>query len=155
MRLRGCLLFGLLTLALVAPAAPQEQPAEKKAASRTLKVKLSYKGSGAVDSTHRIFVFLFDSPDFMQGSTGPFARTSVSVKDDTVVFADVAKSPVYVVAAFDPAGNYDGQAGPPPAGASMAIYSKHPGMPEPEPVKIDPGQTLQIEMTFDDSMKMP
>ena len=35
-------------------------------ASRTLKVKLNYSGPGTVDEKHRIFVFVFDSPDFVR-----------------------------------------------------------------------------------------
>lgn len=156
MKLCGCLAFGLLTLALVAPAAQQEKPAEKtekKAAPRVLKVKLNYTGSGAVDSKHPIFVFLFDTPDFAQGSAMPVGSLTASAKDETVVFSDLAQSPVYVVTAYDPAGNYDGQSGPPPPGSSMGMYFKTSGTPEP--VKIEPGETAQIELAFDDSVKMP
>ena len=52
MRLHGRLVFGLLTLALLAPAAQQEKPAEKKVAPRALKLKLNYTGGGQVDSGH-------------------------------------------------------------------------------------------------------
>jgi hypothetical protein len=124
MRLHGCLVFGLLILALVAPAAQQEKPAEKKVAPRALKLKLNYTGSGQVDSKHRIIVFLFDSSDFVQGGdTMPFASMSASAKDETVAFSDVAQSPVYVVAAYDPAGSYDGQSGPQPVTVKRAAVS--------------------------------
>jgi hypothetical protein len=152
MKLAYCLAFGLLTTALLAPAA-QEKPADRKEAPRTLKVKLNYTGSGQVDSKHPIFFFVFDSPDFAQGSVMPVASMSAKAKDETVVFNDLAQSPVYVVAAYDPSGNYDGQSGPPPSGSSMGMYSKTPGTAEP--VKIEPGQTVQIELTFDDTVKMP
>ena len=156
MKLCGCLVFGLLTLALVAPAAQQEKPAEKtekQAAPRVLKVKLYYTGSGPVDSKHPILVFLFDTPDFAKGSAMPVGALSASAKDETVVFSDLAQSPVYVVTAYDPAGNYDGQSGPPPTGSSLGMYFKTPGTPEP--VKIEPGESARIELTFDDSVKMP
>jgi len=156
MKLCACLVSGLLTLALIAPAAQQEKPAEKtekQAAPRVLKVKLNYTGSGQVDSKHPIFVFLFDTPDFAQGGAMPVGSLSASAKNETVVFSNLAQSPVYVVTAYDPAGNYDGQSGPPPAGSSMGMYFKTPG--SPEPVKIDPGETAQIELPFDDSVKMP
>jgi hypothetical protein len=152
MKLAYCLAFGLLTTAILAPAA-QEKPAEKKVATRTLKVKLNYTGSGQVDDKHRIFLFVFDSPDFVQGNVMPIGAASASAKDETVVFSDLTQSPVYVVATYDPAGNYDGQSGPPPSGSSMGMYMKTPGTPEP--VKIEPGETVQIEMIFDDSFKMP
>jgi len=35
----------------------------------------------------------------------------------------------------------------------MGAYAKTPGTPEP--VKIDPGKTAEITVTFDDSFKMP
>ncbi|MBZ5584168.1 MAG: hypothetical protein LAQ30_18540 [Acidobacteriia bacterium] len=60
---------------------------------------------------------------------------------------------VYVVAAYDPTGAYDGASGPPPSGSSMGIYSKQPG--QPAPVKLEPGKAQQIEVAFDDSNKMP
>ncbi|MGD0578014.1 MAG: hypothetical protein ABSC08_03710 [Bryobacteraceae bacterium] len=150
MRFYGCLVLGLLALA--APAVQQEKPAEKKAEPRVLKVKLHYTGSGQVDSKHPIFLFLFDSPDFVQGNVMPIGAASASAKDETVIFSDVAQSPVYVVTAYDPQGNYDGQSGPPPTGSSMGMYFKTPGTPEP--VKIEPGQSVQIELAFDDSVKM-
>ena len=152
MKFVSSLVLGLLALTLAAPAAPQEKPAEKKAESRVLKVKLNYTGSSAVDAKHPIYVFLFDSPDFMQGNGMPIAAASATAKDETVTFDDLQTSPVYVVAAFDPEGKYDGQSGPPPAGSSMGMYFKEPG--KPEPVKIDPGQTVQIDLPFDDSFKM-
>ena len=70
-----------------------------------------------------------------------------------MTFADLTAATVYVVAAYDPAGNYDGQSGPPPSGSSMGMYSKTPGTAEP--IKIDPGQTVTVELAFDDSFKMP
>jgi hypothetical protein len=33
------------------------------------------------------------------------------------------------------------------------MYSKTPGTPEP--IKIDPGKTVEIELAFDDTAKMP
>lgn len=153
MKLHCYLVLGLLTLALVAPAAQQEKSAEKKTEPRTLKVKLNYTGSGPVDSKHRIFLFVFDSPDFVQGNVMPLDSKPASTKDETVVFSGLTASPVYVVAAYDPTGDYDGQSGPPPSGSPMGMYSKTPGAPEP--VKIEPGETVQVDLSFDDSYKMP
>lgn len=146
-------MLGLLTLALVAPAAQQVKSAEKKAEPRTLKVTLNYTGGGPVDSKHRIFLFVFDSPDFVQGNVMPLDSKPASAKDETVAFSGLTASPVYIVAAYDQAGDYDGQSGPPPSGSPMAMYSKTPGVPAP--VKIEPGKTVQIDLSFDDSYKMP
>ncbi len=152
MRKFCCLTAGMLVLALMPLAAQQPKP-EEKAAPRTLKIKLNYTGAGTVDSKHPIIVFLFDSPDFVQGSVMPFATQSAQAKDATLTFPDLTASPVYAVAVFDPTGGYDGQSGPPPSRSSMGMYGKTPGTPEP--IKIDPGKTVEIELAFDDTAKMP
>jgi len=144
-----CLAASLLILAF----AYQSARAQEKAATRTLKIKLHYTGSGTVDDKHKIFVFIFDSPDFTQGNAMPVGEQTAAGKDETVTFTDIAKSPVYAVAAYDPTGGYDGQSGPPPSGSSLGMYTKQP--PQPEPINIDEGKTVQVELPFDDSTKMP
>jgi hypothetical protein len=105
-----------------------------------------------VDENHKIFVFLFDSPDFVQGDAIPFASQSATAKDQTVRFSNLSAPTVYVVAAFDPKGAYDGMSGPPPSGSSLGIYSKETG--KPASVNLEPGKTAGIELAFDDSTKM-
>jgi hypothetical protein len=144
-----CLLFGLAALGTL-PA--QDKPPEKAPGPRTLKVKLNYTGSGRADDKHKIVVFLFDSPEFMQGNAMPVGSQSTPSKNGSVTFSDVASSPVYLTAVFDPAGQYDGMSAP-PSGASLGLYSKTPGTPEP--IKIDPGETIEVELVFDDTAKMP
>lgn len=148
-----CVGLGALAVVLLAAASEQEKTEDKAKTSRTLKVKLNYTGTGKVDDKHQIFVFLFDSPDFMQGTVMPFAMKPASAKDETVTLAEIAVSPVYVTTVYDPNGAYDGQSGPPPSGSSMGMYSKTPGTPEP--VTMEPGKTAAIELPFDDSAKMP
>ena len=126
---------------------------EKASSSRTLKVKLHYTGAGTVDEKHLIRVFLFDSPDFVNGNAMPFNMQSGDSKDATVTFADTGKSPVYVAVVFDPSGGYDGQSGPPPSGSSLGVYTKAP--PTPSPANIDEGKTVEVEVPFDDTAKMP
>jgi hypothetical protein len=151
--------FALTVFALTAGlpgAKAQDKPADKApdkaAAPRTLKVKLSYTGAGTVDEKHKILVFLFDSPDFIQGSVMPFSMKSAQAKDETVTFGDIDKSPVYVATVYDPAGAYDGQS-PPPSGSSVGMYGTPPD--KPEGVKIDEGKTAEIALHFDDTGKMP
>jgi hypothetical protein len=142
----------MLVLALLPLAAQQPKP-EEKAAPRTLKIKLKYTGAGTVDAKHPIIIFLFDSPDFTSGGIMPMASQSGQAKDATVTFPDLTTSPVYAVAVFDPTGGYDGQSGPPPSGSSMGMYGKTPGTPDP--IKIEPGKTTEVELAFDDTAKMP
>jgi hypothetical protein len=143
MRLHLSLAATIVTLAVLANA--QSKP------DRTLQVKLNYTGSGKVDQNHKIFVFLFDSPDFLGGAI-PFASESATAKDGTITFSNLTASTVYVAAAFDPKGEYDGMMGPPPPGSSMGMYSKEAG--KPAAVNLEPGKTEHIELAFDDSAKM-
>jgi hypothetical protein len=144
MRLYRSLAVSLVALALLANA--QTKP------DRTLEVKLNYSGAGKVDQNHKIFVFLFDSPDFMQGNAMPIGNQSATAKDQTVTFSGLSAVTIYAVAAFDPKGEYDGMSGPPPAGASLGMYSKDPGMPAP--VNLEAGKTAHIDLAFDDTAKM-
>ena len=132
------------------PAVAQGKPA----APRTLKVNLNYTGAGPVDNEHRIFVFLFDRPEFVHaGPVEPVARLAGISKDAVVTFPDTGMSPVYVGTAYDPAGRYSGQSGPPPPGASLGMYSRRCGVPAA--VKIAPGKVSEIRLTFDDTSQMP
>jgi hypothetical protein len=121
---------------------------------RTLKVVLNYTGNGKVDAGHKIFVFVFDTPDFAQpgSDSPPIASQTATARDETITVGNLTVSPVYLVAAFDPSGGYDGMSGPPPPGASIGLYGKEPGTPSP--VSIDAGKTAQIELGFDDTVKI-
>jgi len=145
------LVFAVLGCAVAQDKAPEKAP-EKAPAPRTLKVKLNYTGAGTVDEKHKIFLFLFDTPDFTQGNAMPIGFQQAAAKDVTVAFEGLASSPVFVTAAYDPSGQYEGMSAP-PSGASMGMYSKTPGTPEP--IKIEPGETVTVELAFDDSFKMP
>jgi len=134
---------------IVSPSVGLSQGA--KAGSK-LQVHVSYSGKGTIDEKHKIYVALWDSPDFVKSdSMVPFAVQPVSSKDTVVTFEDVQKTPVYVSAAYDPNGQWDAQS-PPPDGSSLGLYSKTPG--KPEPVGLKPGETVKIELAFDDSVKM-
>ncbi len=146
---KSLLTLGCLGVALLAIA---QEPKSAPAATRTLKVKLSYTGTGTVDEKHQIIVFLFDTPDFVQGNGIPIGTKSAKAKNETVSFTDITTSPVYIVATYDPSGGYDGASGPPPSGSSIGL---HASSGQPDPIKIEPGKTVEIELTFDDTIKMP
>jgi hypothetical protein len=143
----------LAILALAALAQAADPPKAEEKAPGTLKVKLNYTGAGKVDDKHKIFIFVFDSPNFSTDGSMPIGGGAASAKDGTVELASLSKSPVFVVAAYDPKGEYDGMSGPPPSGASVAMYGKTPGTADP--IKIEPKQTVQVDMPFDDTAKMP
>jgi hypothetical protein len=144
------LALATLLVGTLVRASNQDKPETK---TRTLNVKLSYSGSGTVDEKHKVFVFVFDSPEFITGGAFPIASGSSVTKDGTVAFPNLAATPVYVACAYDPTGGYDGESGPPPTGTSMGLYMKTPG--KPEPVEIEAGKTATIELAFDDATKMP
>jgi hypothetical protein len=89
----------------------------------------------------------------VKGDVMPIAGKSGSAKDETVTIPDLGASPVYVVAAYDSTGAYDGQSGPPPSGASLGLIADAQG--QPQGIKIEPGKTAEVELKFDDSIKMP
>ena len=132
-------------------SAPRIVVCQGSNAGSKLQVKLNYSGTGTVDEKHKIYVVLWDSPDFVKSELIPFAIQPASSKDGVVTFEDVKKMPVYVSAAYDPNGQWNAQS-PPPDGSSLGLYSKTPG--QPEPVDLKPGKTTTIELAFDDSVKM-
>jgi hypothetical protein len=120
----------------------------------TLQVHVSYAGSGTVDDAHKLYVALWDTPDFVKDASGtmPIALKFVTAKSGVVEFADLDKNPVYVSMAFDPTGKWDAQSEL-PSGTSLGLYSTEPGVPAP--VQLGQGKTTKIEATLDDSYKKP
>jgi hypothetical protein len=152
MKNRRLLILGVLAAVCSLTFAGAAQ-AQEKTAGRTLTIKLKYTGSGTVDDKHLIQLFLWDSADFTTGGAMPFVMKNSASKNGTVTVSDLDKSPVFVSVAYDPQGGYNEVTGPPPSGSSLGMYAKTPGTPEP--VKIQPGETAEIELEFDDSFKMP
>src|ERR1700735_4301133 len=71
----------------------------------TLQVHVTYTGSGTLDDAHKLYVSLWDPPDFAkEGASGvtPIALKFVTAKSAVAEFADLDKSPVYVGMIFDP-----------------------------------------------------
>jgi hypothetical protein len=164
----------LILLTLIAALAPLvlaggQASAKPEASRRTLKVKLNYTGVGVVDDKHRIYVILADAnpytsstlidatsqptpPAAQAGVAHMFARQDAAGKDKTVVFRELSVSPVYVVAFFDKDGTSNGNlesASHVPMGAFGTLPDKL------EPVKIEPGKTVQVVLAFDDSKTTP
>ena len=65
----------------------------------TPEVHVNYTGSGSVDQTHKIYIVLWDSPEFVKlgvNDSKPIAVMPLTSKSGTVTFKDVEKNPVYV-----------------------------------------------------------
>jgi len=120
---------------------------------RGLKVKVTYTGPGAVDDQHRIHVSVFDTSYIGHAGDAPLATGALAANSETASFADLKKSPVYVFAFFDKAGGYNPASGSYPSGAPAALYGATPGAADP--IAIEEGQTVEIQLSFDDSITMP
>ena len=116
-----------------------------------LEVHVKYSGTGTVDDKHKIYVALWDSPEFANKDMVPSAVQATSSKNGTVTYEHVTKTQVYVSAAYDPSGQWDAQSAP-PEGSSLGLYNKTPGTPAR--IDLKPGKKTAIEVAFDDSVKM-
>jgi hypothetical protein len=136
----------LLTVAaLGASAAGAVLP---QATAADISVTVTYTGKGTVDDTHPVWVFLFDTPEIGPGAV-PIARQAVKKSGAAATFKGISTDPVYIAVAYDEKGGYDGNAGPPPAGAPVSIYSTD-GKGTPAPVK----PAAKVKLLFDDSQRM-
>jgi len=121
-------------------------PADSQDSS--VRVIVKYTGKGPVDETHRVWLWLFDTPDIGPGSM-PIAELSVGKNGDTATFDSVGAAKVWIAAAYDVHGTMSGSA-PPPSGTPIGIYASSTGAPE----GVKPGDKAAI-LTFDDSQRMP
>jgi hypothetical protein len=144
------IMFAALMISGLLLTFSQPLVAQSAADLSTLKVKLTYKGKGEVDSTHGIHAYLFDSPDFASGAmVMPINMNSVWKNGDVLTFPSLSADAVYLTVAY---GDYDVMMGPPPTGTPVAMYEV--GQPTPTPIKLD-RETVEIEVVFDDTFSMP
>ncbi len=117
-------------------------------AAGPVKVTVNYTGKGTVDPSHRVWVWLFDTPEIGPGAM-PIDQVSVGKNGEVAVF-DVSGSRVWIAVAFDEKGVMTGNE-PPPSGTPIGIYSSATGAPE----AVAPGAAGAVTVTFDDSLRMP
>jgi hypothetical protein len=150
LRLRFWLVFGFSLPLLVFLALTITDSASARAGG-TLEVKLTYTGAGEVDQNHKIWVYLFDNPDIGTGSM-PFQVASVSSQEQVLTLSGIIQSPVYLAAIFDSNGYYDGMS-PPASGCPVTLYGIETGAAAP--INITEDETTKIDVTFDDSIRIP
>jgi hypothetical protein len=137
--------FFALTAALLAATALTLAQSD-----RTIQVEVTYTGSGTVNASHKIYVALWRSQNApMSASETPVDVQSLASKTGTVTFKNVQTVPAFVTTAYDPTGKWDAQSEP-PAGSSLGMYGKPPNA---DPIKVEPGKTTKIKLTFGDSDK--
>ena len=145
----------VLTLAIAALLVNLAQPASLNAeslaasvAAGTVKVTVHYKGKGTVDASHKLWVWVFDTPDIGPGSI-PIGEMSLDKNGATATF-DAPADKVWIAVAYDQSGTMTGQA-PPPSGTPIGIYASATGAPE----AVATGGKTPVVVTFDESQRMP
>jgi hypothetical protein len=118
-------------------------------AAGTVKVTLNYKGKGTVDGSHRVWVWLFTSPDIGPNAM-PIAELTVDSNGGVATFEGISAERVWIAAAFDEQGTMNGNA-PPPSGTPVGVYIGADGVPK----GVVPGDASTVVLTFDDSFRMP
>jgi hypothetical protein len=144
---RGLAVAMLLTLGAGVPAALDARGSHGAAGS--VKVTVNYSGKGDVNDSHRLWVWLFDSPNIGAGSI-PIDEMSLDTNGGTATFDAVAAGEVWIAVAYDVNGNFGGSA-PPPSGSPVATY----GMAKGAPASVTPGEKGAVTFTFGDSVRMP
>ena len=147
----------VLTMAFVALLAASVQPnASLNAAplttavtAGTVKVTIHYKGKGKVDTSHKLWVWVFDSPNIGAGSM-PIGQVSLDKNDAEAVFDGITVGKAYIAVAFDETGAMMGDA-PPPTGTPIGVLMGSDGAPS----AVTPDGTAPVALTFDDSLRMP
>jgi hypothetical protein len=117
-------------------------------AAGTVKVSVNYKGKGTVDAKHRIWVWLFDTPDIGPGSM-PIAESSIDANGTAATFDGIDAARVWIAVAFDESGTMAGNA-PPPSGSPVGVLLGADRAPQ----SVVPGADAVV-LTFDDSQRMP
>jgi hypothetical protein len=143
-----------LTTAVAASASSRRSTERAKAdgarlAAGSVRVTIDYKGKGTVDSSHRVFVWLFNSPDIGPGSI-PVAELTVDKNGGTATFEGVVDERVWIAVAYDERGVMTGAA-PPPSGTPVGLYVGNDGAPR----AVVPADSTAAVVTFDDSIRMP
>jgi len=138
---RAVLGFAVLAMAVLAAPAAMAQD------SGALKVTVRYTGPGTVDATHELYIWVFDTPVIDENSV-PLAADVLTRNGATASFTGLPKQ-VYLVAAFDERGDYDGSAAP-PSGTPITLYGAN-GVADPVPT----GDDAAVTVTFDDTVRMP
>jgi hypothetical protein len=139
----------VLTAALSPAGRLNAAPTDLAVIAGTVKVTVNYKGKGKVDPAHKLWVYLFDSPNIGAGSI-PIGQLALEKNGADAVFEDIAGEQVYVAVAFDEHGTMMGD-GPPPTGSPIGILSGANGAPSP----VTPGAKTGAVLNFDDTVRMP
>lgn len=138
-----------LCIGTVGPlAAHTNVPLDASVNAGAVKVTVTYKGKGTVDTSHKLWVWIFDTPDIGAGSQ-PLDQIALDKNGAVAEFANVAAGQVWIAVAFDEHGVMTGNE-PPPSGTPISVHIEN-GAPSP----VTPGEKAAVTITFDDTLRMP
>lgn len=138
-----------LLVNLVQPAASLNAAPLAASIAGTVKVTVHYKGKGTVDASHKVWVWVFDTPNIGAGSM-PLDQIALDKNGAEAVFEGVAADKVWIAVAFDETGAMQGDA-PPPPGTPIGVLLGKDGAP----AAVVSGSKDAVVLTFDDSQRMP
>lgn len=144
---RGVALAALLAVGMMWSSMTARAAAD---AAGAVRVTVKYTGKGDVDGSHRLWVWVFDSPNIGAGSM-PIGETSIDTNGGVAVFDGIDASQVWIAVAYDVHGGFAGMA-PPPSGSPASTYGIAAGG---APAPVTPGEKGAVTITFDDTFKMP
>jgi hypothetical protein len=140
----------LLTAVFIHPGGRlNAAPPIAQVAAGTVTVTVTYKGKGTVDASHKLWVYLFDTPNIGAGVM-PLGQIALDKNGANAVFHNVSGDKVYVAVAFDESGAMMGDA-PPPGGSPIGILMGSDGAPS----AVTPGAKTGAVLNFDDTIRMP
>jgi hypothetical protein len=138
-----------VTLYAATGTAPVSAVAADGASAGAVTVTVKYTGQGAVDDTHRIWIWLFDTPDIGPGSM-PIREAFVSKNGGSTTIEGLGEGKVWIAVGYDQRGGSMGNA-PPASGSPVGIHADTDGRPVP----VVTGDKAAAVVTFDDSVRMP
>ena len=118
------------------------------AQGRTLKVTVNYTGNGEVSATNAVFISVWTSPP-VGDTTAPLALEVVQENGATVMFENLTASPVYLVAFYDTQGDGMVASGMPFGNYGADAYGA------PSAIVVGDSQTVEVELSFDDTLRIP
>lgn len=136
-----------LVTAGMAPVAATSRAA--MASSGAVRITVHYKGQGAVDARHKIWIWVFDTPDI--GPTAmPIREESLAVNGGSITVEGLSPDRVWIAVGYDERGDSTGNT-PPASGSPIGIYSTGGG----SPTAIATADRAEAVVAFDDSLRMP
>ena len=117
----------------------------------TLEVTVNYTGPGEVDADHALFLVIYSAADFQPESI--IGAQIATANGATVSFENVSAATVYLSALYDEQGGWNGTTAV-PSGSPAGAYAA-PGSFAPAAIAVAAGETVQVNLTFDDAFRMP